>query len=49
MENEIAERSGERHLLPSFMSQRKFDMNPPCTRFRQSAKRLVSDGGEQRE
>src|SRR5438270_12603645 len=28
------------------MSHRKFDMKPSCTRLRQSAKRLLSAGGE---
>src|SRR5258708_2128097 len=31
------------------MSQRKFDMNPSCTRFRQRAKRLFSPGGDAME
>src|SRR3954462_1206968 len=31
---------------PSFMSHRKFDMKPSCTRLRQRAKRLSSPGGE---
>ena len=31
---------------PSFMSQRKLDMKPSCTRLRQSAKRLSSPGGD---
>src|SRR5260370_25258755 len=31
---------------PSSMSHRKFDMKPSCTRLRQRAKRLSSEGGE---
>src|ERR1700674_3958280 len=31
---------------PSFMSQRKLDMKPSCTRLRQRAKRLSSAGGD---
>src|SRR5579863_1936713 len=34
---------------PSFMSQRKLDMKPSCTRFRHKAKRLSSEGGEAME
>ncbi len=34
---------------PSFMSQRKFDMKPSCTRLRQRAKRLSSPGGDAME
>src|ERR1700690_1259767 len=31
---------------PSFISQRKFDIHPSCTRFRHSAKRALSAGGD---
>src|SRR5580704_10126846 len=34
---------------PFFMSQRKFDMNPSCTRFRHRAKRLSLPGGDAME
>src|SRR4029077_9064763 len=34
---------------PSFISQRKFDINPSCTRLRQRAKRLSSPGGDAME
>src|SRR5580704_10363592 len=34
---------------PSFMSQRKLDMKPSCTRLRHSANLLLSSGGEAME
>ena len=34
---------------PSSMEQRWFDMKPSCTRFRQSAKRLSSEGADAME
>src|SRR5215470_11849059 len=36
----------QRILELAFISQRKFDMKPSCTRLRQKAKRLSSEGSE---